>query len=75
MSLAKVGRAMPQHVHLMPRGARSRRLCGATSGGFIRLSEERYLRQFLSRGGGLCPECARIADVNGVPLRATGGAR
>ena len=54
--------SLPKNVHLM--GARSRvnRLCGATTGGFVRLDEEgkRWLRRFLASGGGLCPECEKV---------------
>jgi hypothetical protein len=59
-------RALPQNIHLMAPRARLARLCGATTGGFVRLNPEgrKWLRKFLADGGGLCPECARL-DVNG----------
>jgi len=58
-------RAMPQHVHLMPRGRSVTRLCGATAGGFVRLNSEgeRWLKKFLAQGGGLCPECAKRREL------------
>jgi len=58
--------AQPQNVHLMARGARVTRLCGATTGGFVRLNADgrRWLRKFLASGGGLCPECRKL-DVTG----------
>jgi len=54
--------ALPQHLHLMPSRARVTRLCGATTGGFIRLNDEgrKWLRRFLAAGGGLCPQCAKL---------------
>jgi len=37
-------------------------LCGATTGGFVRLNADgqKWLKKFLARGGGLCPECANL---------------
>lgn len=58
-------RALPQRVHLMPPRAHLTRLCGATSGGFVRLNAEgwRWLKRFLGGGGGLCPECAKLEQL------------
>jgi hypothetical protein len=57
--------AQPQNIHVM--GARSRvsRLCGATTGGFVRLNAEgqKWLKEFLASGGGLCPECAKLHEA------------
>lgn len=59
MSHRRFSRALPQNVHLLPRGARVNRLCGATTGAFIRERDQDYLKRFLRDGGGLCPECAK----------------
>jgi hypothetical protein len=61
-------RALPQNLHIMPKGARTSRLCGATSGGFVRQRDEEWLRRFLRDGGGLCPECAELAGEWLAPL-------
>lgn len=55
-------RALPQNVHFLPKGARTTRLCGSTTGAYVRLNAEgrRWLRKFLADGGGLCPECAKL---------------
>lgn len=55
-------RALPKHVHLMAARSRVTRLCGATSGGFVRLNGDgrKWLRKFLAGGGGLCPQCAKL---------------
>ena len=57
--------ALPKHVHLMPARSRTTRLCGATTGGFVRLNADgqKWLKKFLARGGGLCPECAKKSEV------------
>jgi|GEM_PF-1195033 len=54
--------ALPQNIHLLPRGRSVTRLCGATTGGFVRLNAEgeKWLKKFLAQGGGLCPECAKL---------------
>jgi hypothetical protein len=54
--------AQPQHVHIMPKRASVSRLCGATTGGFVRLNADgqKWLRKFLANGGGICPECAKL---------------
>jgi hypothetical protein len=64
----KYHRALPQQLHIMPKGARTARLCGATSGGFVRQRDEAWLRAFLRDGGGLCPECAELAADWLAPL-------
>lgn len=57
--------ALPQNVHLLPKGARSRFACGIEKGSapeascFIRAGERTYLENFLRKGGGLCPSCER----------------
>lgn len=58
-------RALPQNVHLMVARARLTRLCGATSGGFVRLNAEgrKWIKRFLAGGGGLCPECAKLEQL------------
>lgn len=58
-------RALPQHVHLLPRGRSVTRLCGTTTGGFVRLNAEglKWLKKFLADGGGLCPECAKKSEL------------
>jgi hypothetical protein len=62
MTRAKFARALPQGVHVMPLGHSVKRLCGATTGAFIRERDEAYLAQFLRAGGGLCPECRTIRE-------------
>jgi hypothetical protein len=57
-------RTLPQNVHVMPKGARVSRLCGATGGAYIRERDEDYLVKFLRDGGGLCPECAELREQN-----------
>ena len=57
-----------QNLHVMAPRSRVTRLCGATTGGFVRLNRdgEKWLKKFLARGGGLCPECAKrntLAEV------------
>jgi hypothetical protein len=60
-----IARALPQRVHLMPRGSRTGYLCGprvpGDCRGLLRLNPEglRYLARFLKAGGSLCPDCAR----------------
>jgi hypothetical protein len=56
--------AQPQNVHIMPKGHSSNRLCGATTGGYIRERDAKELEKFVAAGGGLCPECAKR---NGQP--------
>jgi len=43
----------------MAKGRSVTRLCGATTGGFVRLNDEgkKWLKKFLAQGGGLCPQC------------------
>lgn len=55
--------AQPQRVHLLAKGARSARLCGASAGAFIRLNQEgiAYLKRFLRERGTLCSECSIAA--------------
>jgi hypothetical protein len=55
--------AQPQHVHIMPSRSRTNRLCGATTGGFVRLNSEgkKWLQKFLARGGSLCTRCAKLS--------------
>lgn len=62
-------RALPKNLHLMPPRARVTRLCGATEGGYARQSERRWLKNFLAQGGRLCPNCARIAQIEQEPRR------
>ena len=54
-------RSLPQNVHILPPRSRVTRLCGATTGGFVRLNADgcKWLKKFLAGGGGLCPECAK----------------
>ncbi len=59
MSGRRYHRALPQNLHIMPKGHSSTRLCGATTGGFVRERDEAWLAKFLRDGGGLCPECAK----------------
>ena len=59
MGTRKFSRSLPQHVHVLPLRSRVTRLCGATTGAFIRARDAAYLAKFLRDGGGLCPECAR----------------
>lgn len=59
----KRGQALPQNLHILPKGARVTRLCGATSGGFARERDVDWIKKFLRNGGGLCPECAKRFDV------------
>lgn len=59
MSRRQFSRALPQNVHLLPKGTRVNRLCGSTTGAFIRERDRDYLKKFLAGGGGLCPECAK----------------
>lgn len=56
--------ALPQHVHLLLPRHSVTRLCGATSGGYVRLNADgrKWLKAFVARGGGLCPECAKLND-------------
>lgn len=65
MSGRKFHRALPQNLHVMPKGARTTRACGATSGGFVRVRDREWLRKFLRDGGGLCPACAKWLEANG----------
>jgi hypothetical protein len=53
--------ALPKHVHLMAKGRSVTRLCGSTTGGYVRLNDEgkKWLKKFLEQGGGLCPECEK----------------
>lgn len=64
-----VARALPQHVHLLPRGARTRRACGRTDGAFIRAADRAYLAKFLRQGGGLCADCERACGLSDLPAR------
>lgn len=63
MSHPKFARALPQNVHLLPKGARVNRLCGVMTGAFIRERDSAYLKKFLANGGGLCPECAKLRET------------
>ena len=58
MSARRYHRALPQHLHIMPKGHSTTRACGATSGGFVRVRDAAWLRRFLADGGGLCVLCA-----------------
>lgn len=60
MSRRRYSRALPQNVHIMPKGHSTRRLCGETTGGFIRERDREWLAKFLRDGGKLCPNCDRI---------------
>jgi hypothetical protein len=51
--------AQPQNLHILPAGNRTTRLCGATTGGFVRERDRAWLKKFLRDGGGLCPECRK----------------
>ena len=55
---------LPQNLHVLPKGARTVRLCGSSTGGYIRAADERSLKKFLERGAGLCPECAKRLGLN-----------
>lgn len=56
--------ALPQRLHLMLPRHSVTRLCGVTTGGFVRLNAEgqKWLKKFLAQGGGLCPQCAKIHE-------------
>jgi len=56
--------AQPQNVHIMPKGHSTTRLCGATTGGFVRERDAAWLRRFLAAGGGLCPQCAKLLEAS-----------
>ena len=62
MSRRRYHRMLPQSLHIMPKGHSTTRLCGATTGGFIRERDDDYLRAFLRDGGGLCPQCAKLLN-------------
>ncbi len=66
MPAAKKFAAPPRHVHLMSRGARTQRLCGSPTGGFVRLNREGEAWLKRHPGVGICPECekARGAEEN-----------
>ena len=66
MSSRQFSRALPKNVHVLPLRSRAVRLCGATTGAFIRARDEAYLAKFLRDGGGLCPECARALRAQGA---------
>ncbi len=51
--------ALPRNLHIMPKGHSTTRACGATTGGFVRTRDVKWLRKFLRDGGGLCPECKK----------------
>lgn len=52
--------ALPQNLHILPKGHSVKRACGATTGGFVRERDSKWLKKFLRNGGGLCPECKKI---------------
>lgn len=58
MTARKFHRALPQGLHIMPKGHSVVRACGATSGGFVRVRDAAWLKKFLRDGGGLCRGCA-----------------
>jgi hypothetical protein len=64
----KRSHALPQHLHLMAPRSRTWRLCGALTGGFARVSEKTWLRKFFLGGGGLCPECKKVAPTDVLAL-------
>jgi hypothetical protein len=51
--------ALPQNLHIMPEGYSKTRLCGSTTGGYVRERDAAWLARFLRDGGHLCPECAK----------------
>ena len=55
--------AQPQNLHVMPKGNSVKRLCGATTGGFVRERDIAWLKKFLKNGGGLCPQCAKLVTA------------
>ena len=55
-------RMLPQSLHVLPKGARLKRACGAIDGGFVRERDVQWLKKFLRDGGGVCLEC-RKTDV------------
>jgi hypothetical protein len=55
--------AQPQNVHILPKGHSTTRLCGSTTGAFIRERDAAYLDRFLKAGGGLCPECSKLREA------------
>ncbi len=63
--MAKQNQRMPQNIHIMPPRSRTTRLCGSTTGGFVRMNAEgqKWLKKFLARGGGLCPECKKLHEA------------
>lgn len=58
--------ALPRNLHIMPKGHSTTRLCGATTGGFVRERDQAWLAKFLRNGGILCPECARLREQQAV---------
>lgn len=62
MSRRRYSRSLPQNVHIMPKGYSIKRLCGETTGGFIRERDVEWLAKFLRDGGKLCPNCDRILN-------------
>jgi len=60
-------RALPQNLHVLPACHSVTRLCGATTGGFVREREREWLKRFLRDGGGLCPECAKLLKESSAP--------
>ena len=39
------------------------RACGATEGGYVRVTAEAWIARFLRMGGTLCPDCRRVEGV------------
>lgn len=62
MSRRTFARALPQNLHIMPKGHSTRRACGATDGGFVRERDAAWLKKFLRDGGKLCVECAKMLE-------------
>jgi hypothetical protein len=60
MSRAQYLRARPQNVHILPKGHSVKRVCGETTGAFIRERDADALKKFVRDGGGLCPNCERL---------------
>ena len=59
MARRRFHRALPQNLHILPKGHSTTRACGSTTGGFVRERDEAWLREFMRDGGNLCPQCAK----------------
>lgn len=54
---------LPQNVHVMPKGHSTTRLCGATTGAFVRERDAAWLKRFLTDGGTLCGKCEKLREA------------